>query len=382
MVMQILRRIIRSFLSGALDKGVLQMILIFILAGAFAGMARGIGSVDATVAATLHLIPGKMLYAGIFITACIISFSVGTSVGTIVAVTPIACGIAADTGVSLPFIVGIVVGGAFFGDNLSFISDTTLAATKALGVRMKDKFKANIKVVLPAVILTLGIYVISGLSSGIQVPDMPEVDPVRLIPYILVITLALGGMGVNRILGLGIAACITVACISGLPDGGSRDFNIISSALWQNALDGVLGMVQVIVVAMVAGGLLSVVKEFGWFDVLTDRMTAVVHSKRGALGSIAALVSATNLMTANNTVAILSVGGIAHDIAVKYDLDRKQTAGILDMFSCLVQSLIPYGAQLLMASAFAGISGLSIIPCLFYPLLMGICATISILRTK
>lgn len=369
----IIYKVFRAFFKGALNPGVLQMILIFILAGAFAGIAKGMGAVDATVAATLSLVPGSMIYAGLFLTACIISFSVGTSVGTIVAVVPIACGIASDIGASLPFVTGIVVGGAFFGDNLSFISDTTLAATKALGVEMRDKFAANIRVVLPAVVACLAIYLLAGLNSDITVPQLPQTDAAKLIPYILVITLALCGLGVNLILCIGITACVAVAYFT-----GSADAAKIATDAWA----GISGMTEVIVVALVAGGFLNIIKAAGWFRIFTRWMMGIVKTKRGAMASIAGLISATNFLTANNTVAILSVGGIANDIANEYGLDHRQTAGILDMFSCLVQSIIPYGAQLLMASAFAGIYAVQIIPWLFYPLLMGLCAAISILRIR
>lgn len=368
-----IKEITRAFVKGASNRGVLQMILIFILAGAFAGMAKGMGAVDATVAATLGIIPSSMIYAGLFITACLISFSVGTSVGTIVAVVPIACGIASGMGDSVPFACGIVVGGAFFGDNLSFISDTTLAATKALGVKMRDKFAANFKVVLPAVAATLLIYILMGLSSKTEVPQMPPADVLLLIPYILVITLALCGISVNRILVIGIAAC----CLTAWADG-QTDWQKLGLSAWK----GIEGMRDVIIVALLAGGILNVFKALGWLRRFTLRMMERVSSKRGAMACIAATVSATNLLTANNTVAILSIGGLANDIAQEYDLDRKQTAGVLDIFSCLVQSLIPYGAQLLMAGSLSSVPSASIIPWLFYPMLMGVCAIISVARTK
>lgn len=365
-------RSLKAFFSGALDKGVVQMIVIFVLAGAFAGIAKATGSVDATVAATLRLLPGSMIYAGLFITSCIISFSIGTSMGTIAAVVPLACGIAQQTGVSLSFVTGIVVGGAFFGDNLSFISDTTIAATRAMKVKMKDKFRANIRVVLPAVLISIIIYVIAGLRDGVSAPQMNSVDARMLSPYIMVILLAFCSLDVMLILAIGILQCL----INGMGLGMAAPQ--IALAAWA----GVCGMTSVIIVALIAGGLLSVIKSFGWFDIFTSWMGSHVNSKRGAMASIAGLVSVTNIMTANNTVAILSVGGIAHDIAVKYNLSRKQTAGIMDMFSCLTQSLLPYGAQLLMASALAGLASVEIIPWLFYPLLMGICAIISIFRIK
>lgn len=368
-----IKKQIRDFISGASDKGVLQMLCIFVLAGAFAGLARGIGSVEASVNAALSIIPGSMIYAGLFLTACIISFSVGTSVGTIVAIMPIAVGMASDTGISTPFICGIVVGGAFFGDNLSFISDTTLAATRVMGVNMRDKFKANFLVVLPAVLVTLAIYVFAGLSAHIDIPAADRPDAALLIPYILVIVLALCGLGVIKILCIGIASC----CLTGVL-GGSCTWTDLGGYAWS----GVQSMLDVIIVAVLAGGILSVIKGLGWFDRFTDALRKVVHGRRGALASIAAMVSVTNILTANNTVAIISVGGIASDIADNYDLNRRQCAGILDMFSCLIQSLLPYGAQLLMAASFAGISSVSIIPYLFYPVLMGICAITSIIITK
>ena len=376
--MDLLIRILKAFWQGATNKTGLQMTAIFILAGAFAGIAGQIGAVDATVAATLRLLPAKMLYAGLFLTSCIISFSVGTSVGTIVAVTPIAAGIAADTGVGLPFMVGIVVGGAFFGDNLSFISDTTLAATKALRVEMKDKFKANILTVLPAVILCLAIYLIAGFKADMIIPELSQPQLSRLIPYILVIVLALCGVNVLKILGIGIIACVIVGLV--YPADAAHTVARISGDMAMGAWHGVLGMTQVSIVALVAGGALNVIKEVGWFDAFVNALLKVVNGQRGAMAVIAAMVSVVSMMTANNTVAILTVGGVAYDIASKFKLDPRQTAGILDMFSCLTQSLLPYGAQLLMASALAGISAVGIIPWLFYPMLMGICAIISILR--
>lgn len=368
-----------AFLRGMTDPGVLQMVAIFILAGAFAGMAKGIGAVDATVSAALGFIPGSMIYAGLFLTACIISFSVGTSVGTIAAVVPIACGIAADTGISLPFVVGIVVGGAFFGDNLSFISDTTLAVTKAMGVKMNDKFKANFLTVLPAVAITLAIYVFAGLSADITVPQMEAPQAAKLIPYILVIVLALCGIGVIKILCIGIAACACVGLATAAPGSAMGP---LAADMALDAWAGIKGMISVIIVALVAGGILNIIKEAGWFNRFTEWMMGVVKTKRGAMSSVAGMVAVTNALTANNTVAIITVGGVAKLIADRYELNPRKTAGIMDMFSCLTQSLLPYGAQLLMASAFAGIAPFSIIPWLFYPFLMGICATISILRIK
>ena len=344
------------------------MIWIFVLAGAFAGTAKDIGAVEATVHATLSVVPASMLYAGLFLTACFISMAVGTSVGTIVALAPIATGLAAECGSSVPFMVAIVVGGAFFGDNLSFISDTTIAATQAAGCEMKDKFRTNIIIIAPAVVVVTLIYLLLG-SEVASVPEAQEVNIVKLLPYLLVILLALTGRNVLLILSIGIALNALIGFICG-------DFT------WSGWLvsigNGIAGMSDLIIVTLLAGGLLAMIRNAGGLEFLMTKLTARVSGRRGAQASMALLVCLANFCTANNTIAIITTGPIVKDISDKFGIAPRKTASILDTFSCLIQGLLPYGAQLLMASSLAGISSSSIIPFLYYPFIMGACAILAI----
>lgn len=360
---------IATFSEGAGNKNVLLMIWIFVLAGAFASTAKEIGAIDATVNLALRILPGRLLYAGLFLASCFISMSIGTSVGTIVALVPVAAGIAEEfamggvTGAyaSAPFITAIIVGGAFFGDNLSFISDTTIAATRTQDCSMADKFKANIRIVSPAALLVTILYVIMGSSVSVS-PDAGAIDWVLLIPYVLVIALALSGMNVAAVLtvGLGLNACI------GLLRG-----SLTWTGLLESTGSGISGMGDLIIVTMLAGGMLELIKVNGGLDFIVNGMTKRIKGKRGAELSIAGLVSLANLCTANNTIAIITTGRIARDITRRFGLDPRKSASILDTFSCLVQGIIPYGAQLLMASGLAGISSISIIGYLYYPFVMG-----------
>lgn len=357
------------FSQGAGHPNVLMMIWIFILAGAFATTAKEIGAIDATVNLTLQLLPGKLLFAGLFLAACFISMAVGTSVGTIVALVPVATGIAAETGISAAFITAIVVGGSFFGDNLSFISDTTIAATRTQGCSMADKFKANIRIAAPAAIIVAVIYVVLGLQVSFT-PAAEQINLVLLIPYLMVIGLAIASVNVVLVLAAGITANAVIGfatgkltCISWLGHIGS----------------GIAGMGDLIIVTMLAGGMLEIIRVAGGLDYLIEKMTRRINGKRGAEFSIAALVSLANLCTANNTIAIITTGGIAKDIADKYKLDPRKTASILDTFSCFVQGMIPYGAQMLMAGGLAGISAMGILKFMYYPVTLGIVATLAIL---
>ena len=389
-----LRQRLDTFSEGAGNPRILLMVWIFILAGAFAQTAKDIGAIDATVNLTLRVIPGSMLFAGLFFTACFISMSVGTSVGTIVALVPIATGIAQEAGFSEAFMAAIIVGGAFFGDNLSFISDTTIAATKALDCAMGDKFKANIRIVAPAVLLVFAIYVVKGL--GVSVDVTPEAaDPLKLVPYLLVLVLAFAGMDVMLILSLGLGVNLLIGLVTGS----------LGWADWLSSVgEGIGGMGSLIIVTLLAGGMMALIRAGGGLDwlvgALTRRLAAspdAVSSpesaaapviagydrqsrrqRRGAELSIAALVSLANLCTANNTIAIITVGGIAKDISDRFGLDRKRVASILDTFSCFVQGLIPYGAQLLMASGLAGIGAAAIIRYLYYPFALGLVALAAI----
>ena len=360
---------IAIFSKGAGSPNVLLMIWIFVLAGAFAATAKDIGAIDATVNAALHVLPGKLIYAGLFLAACFISMAVGTSVGTIVALVPIATGIAAETGMGVPFVTAIIVGGAFFGDNLSFISDTTVAATKSQGCSMKDKFRVNLWIAAPAALLVTAVYVLMGL----QVDASPATQPVQwlgLIPYLLVIGLALAGMNVVTVLALGIGVNGVLGWIT-----GSYDF-----VGWMASIGGGIGsMGELIIVSLLAGGLLEIIRYNGGLDFIIEGLTRRIPGRRSASFSIAGLVSLVNLCTANNTIAIITVGPLAKDIAERFKLDPRKTASILDTFSCLVQGIIPYGAQMLMASGLSGVSAVSITGYLYYPFALGLVAVLSIL---
>ena len=360
---------IAVFSKGAGDKNVLLMIWIFVLAGAFAATAKQIGAIDATVNLTLRILPGKLLYAGLFLASCFISMSVGTSVGTIVALVPIAAGIASGIGVGVPFITAIIVGGAFFGDNLSFISDTTIAATRTQNCSMSDKFKANLSIAAPAAAAVAVIYIIMGSSVRFS-PQAGAVDWVLLIPYILIIALSISGMNVSAVLLCGLTVNAIIGFVRGLV-GWSDFLSAVGS--------GISGMGDLIIVTLLAGGMLEVIRECGGLDFIVGSLTKHVKGKRGAELSIAGLVSLANLCTANNTIAIITTGRIARELTEKFGLDPRKSASILDTFSCLVQGLIPYGAQLLMASGLAGISSVSIISYLYYPFALGIIAFAAII---
>lgn len=360
---------IAIFSAGAGSRNVLLMIWIFVLAGAFASTAKEIGSIEATVNATLLLLPGRFLYAGLFLASCFISMAVGTSVGTIVALVPIASGLAAQTGSSLPLIAGIIVGGAFFGDNLSFISDTTVAATKSQGVSMRDKFRVNLWIAAPAAVAITILYIIIG-SDVSAVTSSASVDWVKILPYLTVIVLAIAGMNVVTVLALGIALNGVIGWITG-------SFSFVG---WLSAIgSGIGGMGELIIVSLLAGGLLELIRYNGGLEFVIRLLTRRISTRRGAAFSIAGLISLVNMCTANNTIAIITVGPLAKDISGRFGLDPRKTASILDVFSCLVQGILPYGAQMLMACGLAGISALSIIGRLYYPFALGIMAIAAIL---
>lgn len=359
---------IDTFSRGAGTGNMMLMLWIFVMAGAFANSAKVMGSIDATVGLTLTLLPGSVLLAGLFIAACFISLSIGTSVGTIVALTPIAAGIADQTGGSLPLIVAAVVGGSFFGDNLSFISDTTIAATSTQGCRMSDKFRANSFIAFPAAAVVLVIYMFMG--SGMTSPrELPEVEFVKVIPYIVVLVAAVVGMNVLGVLTVGI--CLTG--VIGIADGSFGVFG------WFGAMgDGIVGMGELIIITMMAGGMLELIKENGGIDCLISMLTGRIKSKRGAELSIAALVGLVDVCTANNTVAIITVGGISKRIGDRFGVDSRKAASILDTMSCAVQGIIPYGAQMLMAAGLASLNPVGIIPYLYYPFCIGLFTLLAI----
>ena len=352
-----LKHRIKVFSRGGGTENMLLMIWIFILAGAFANSAKEMGSIDDMVSLTLQLLPSDTIFAGLFLAASIISLSIGTSVGTIVALMPVAVGVASTVGIEVPYVAAIVVGGALFGDNLSFISDTTVCATQSQGCRMSDKFKANIRIALPAAILILVYYAVVG--GNVSTPtELPEIDVFKVLPYIVVLVAAMLGVDVLVVLACGIVLTGIVGMCYG-------DYTVVT---WFKAIaDGIIGMGELIILTMLAGGVLEVIRANGGIRFVMDKILVHVHSKRSAELSIAALVSVVDVCTANNTVAIITVAGIAKDISHKYGLDPKRVASILDTFSCIMQGLIPYGAQLLMGAALASISPVQIIPHLYYP---------------
>ena len=360
---------IMQYSQGAANKNVMLMIWIFILAGAFAQSAKDIGAIDATVNLTLQLLPSNLLLAGFFLAACFISLSIGTSVGTVVALVPVIAGIAEKTGMNMGFMTAIVVGGAFFGDNLSFISDTTIAATRTQGCAMRDKFKVNFRIVLPAALVVLGYYVYRGL--GMVVPqDVQAIEWVKVIPYLVVLGTAFMGFNVALVLFLGLLSTGVV----GMATGSIGLFDWFSSMG-----NGMTGMGELIIITLMAGGMLELIRFNGGVDYIIHVLTRKIEGKRGAELCIAALVSIANICTANNTIAIITVGPLANDIATKYGVDKRKSASILDTFSCIIQGLIPYGAQMLMAAKLASLSPLSIIEYLYYPMGILLMALFSIL---
>ena len=363
-----LRKRIDIFSQGAATGQMMLMIWIFVLAGAFAHSAKMMGAIDATVNLALTILPGNMLLAGLFLAACFISLSVGTSVGTIVALSPIAAGLAEQTGTSIPLMTAVVVGGSFFGDNLSFISDTTIVATSTQGCKLSDKFRVNSFIVVPAALFILVVYIIMG--TGIESPQhIAEVSAIRVIPYLAVLVTAILGMNVMAALSLG----IILTGIIGIVDGSYDVFT------WMGAMgEGITSMGELIIITMMAGGLLEIIKYNGGIDFIIKGLTRHVKNKRGAELSVAGLVSLVDICTANNTVAIITIGGIAKRIADRYGVDNRKCASILDTFSCCVQGIIPYGAQLLMAAGLASLNPISLLPYLYYPYALGTAALLAI----
>ena len=362
MTRQPLSEAIGNYSRGATDQNIMLMIWIFVLAGAFAASTKAMGAVDATVALTLRVVPEQFLPAGIFIAACFTSISIGTSVGTIVALTPIASAIAEQTGSPTPWLVAIVVGGALFGDNLSFISDTSIAATRTQGCSMRDKFRTNVKIVTPAAIVTLLIYIIAPQEITSYTATEMTSPWYTILPYLLVLVLSAIGTNVLIVLTLGIltSGAIGLAC---------GQMNLLD---WFSVMgEGIDSMGQLIIITMMAGGMLEMIRINGGIDFIISRFTSRVNSRRAAEASIAALVMFADICTANNTVAIISVGSIARQIADRFGISPRRTASLLDTFSCCIQGILPYGAQLLMAAGLASISPVEIIPHLYYPMIMG-----------
>lgn len=364
-----LKERVNIFSRGAGNENIMLMVWIFVLAGAFASIADQMGAIDATVNLTLRFLPANMLLPGLFLAACFISLSIGTSVGTVVALTPVAVGIAEQTGSSLPMIVAIVVGGAFFGDNLSFISDTTIVATQTQGCKMNDKFKANIWLAAPAALIVLIIYIIIG--QGVETPSaIPTIEWYKVVPYMAVLILALAGLNVLVVLLIGIILAGVIGILCG-------SFDMLG---WMDAMGkGIMGMSELIIVTLLAGGMLAIIRHNGGIDYLIQALTMRIKGQRGAKLTMALLVILADLCTANNTIALVTIGPMAREIADRYGIDKRMSASILDTFSCFAQGLIPYGAQLLMAAGLASITPFEIIGYLYYPMVLGGVVLIGIL---
>lgn len=369
------RKRVDTYSKGAGANNLMLMLWIYVLAGSFAASAKAMGAVDATVNLALSILPASMILPGLFLAACFISVSIGTSVGTVVALVPIAAGLAHSMDANVGMMTAIIVGGAYFGDNLSFISDTTVVATQTQNCKMSDKFKVNSMIVVPAAVLVLIAYSVMGV--GLQAPThINEVEYMKVLPYLTVLITAIAGMNVMAVLTLGTLLCGAIGIGSHLL-GGSGSYDLFG---WFSAMgNGIIGMGELIIIAMMAGGMLEIIRENGGIDFIINKITAHVNSKRGAELSIAALVSMVNICTANNTVAILTVGNISKKIGDRFGVDNRKAASILDTFSCMVQGLIPYGVQMLLAAGLANLSPMDILPYLYYPLAIGVAALLAIL---
>ncbi|GHV12521.1 sodium:proton antiporter [Bacteroidia bacterium] len=365
---------IELFCRGCANDTILLMVVIFILAGAFAGTANAMGAVDATVNMLLALLPQQAIMASLFIASCFISMAMGTSCGTIAALAPIAVGISGQMGVSIPAMIGIVVGGSMFGDNLSFISDTTIVATRTQGVRMKDKFKANFRMVLPVAMIVLLVYIFQGTQLSVETwraASLQDVEWLKVIPYIVVLITALCGVNVITVLTLGIV-------LSGIIGLATSGFSVWE---WTGAMSkGIVSdMGELIIVSLMAGGMFELIRYNGGIDWLIEKLTRRIKSQRTAETAISGLTIFTDLCTANNTIALIITGPITKTISTKFSLDSKRIAGLIDTSSCFIQSLLPYGAQLLIASGLAGINPMEIIPYLYYPMGIGLAIAVTVL---
>lgn len=360
---------ITIFSRGAGNTNLLLMVWIFMLAGAFAASAKEMGAAGAMVDLTLHFLPAKFALTGLFLAACVTSLCMGTSVGTIVALMPIAAGLAERTEMALPMVAAAVVGGAFFGDNLSFISDTTIVATQSQGCQLSDKFRYNVRMVMPAALIVAVAYVFLG-GEAADITATGAIEWWKVLPYLAVLVCAACGINVLVVLTAG----NILTCLTGILDGSYDLMGWIGSAS-----QGIMGMSELILISMLAGGIFAIFSYVGGLDFIIDRMTRHIKGRAGAEWSICGLVAFANICTANNTIAILSVGDITRRVAEQFDIDPRRSASLLDTTSCCVQGILPYGAQLLMASGLAGISAISIVPYLFYPMLLGLAVIVTIL---
>lgn len=364
-----LKERLEIYAEGVRDSSMMLMLWIFLLAGAFAASAKAMGAIDATVALALRNLPSSFLLPGIFIAACFISMSVGTSVGTIAALTPVAVGIADGAELSTAFTVAIVVGGAYFGDNLSFISDTTIVSTQTQGCKMSDKFRVNSRIVIPAAILVLCLYAWLGRNLDVDYQGAP-VNFWKVLPYLIVVVLAVCGVHVLIVLLIGVVLCGVVGISAG-------EYDLFG--WFQSMADGMNSISELLIMTLLAAGLLSIIRHNGGIRVIIASITRHINSVRGAEMSIALLVCLINICTANNTVAIMTAGPIARDIAQRFGIDPRKSASLLDTTSCFTQALLPYGAQMLIAAGLASLNPVSMVPCLYYPMALIVAVALSIL---
>ncbi|MEW9798666.1 Na+/H+ antiporter NhaC family protein [Alteromonas sp. CYL-A6] len=348
------------FCRGGGDHNIILLVLIFLLAGAFYALTIDIGARDATVNFALTVVPETLILPGLFLICCFISFAMGTSMGTITALSPIGAGLATSLNLPVEMLLGIVVGGAMFGDNLSFVSDTTIAATRSQGVNLKDKFRANLLVAVPASVCTLALLLFIPVDVA-SVPDARAYDAWRMLPYLLIIASALMGLNVILVLTTGIVS----AALVGL---AQQQMDLLT--VMETVQKGMGWMQDLAMIAITIGGIVALMHANGGITWLISMLTRRVRSKRGAEFSIAGLVSFLDITTANNTIAIVTAGPIARDLNAQYGVDPRRTASLLDVFSCAFQGLVPYGAQLLSAAAVVGISPLAITPYSWYPMLI------------
>ena len=350
--------------KGIGDENVVTMCLIFLAAGAFSGAVGAAGGVDSTVNLGLSLIPSQFAVVGLFLIGCFISVSMGTSVGTITALAPIAVGVSEATGFNMALCLASVVSGAMFGDNLSMISDTTIAAVRTQGCEMSDKFKMNFKIVLPAAIISAIIYFVSTLGGASEV-EIGDYNIIQVIPYLLVLGGALVGINVFVVLIVGTVASVAAGLITG---------TMTIATMFSSIGSGVTGMYDITVISITVAAISALVKEYGGIDFVLNFIRSRTRTKKGAMLSIGALVLGVDLSTANNTIAIVLAGPIAKEISDEFGIDPRRSASLLDIFASVGQGLIPYGAQMLYAAAAAGISTYALIPYAFYPMLMAVCA--------
>ncbi|MFA0035918.1 Na+/H+ antiporter NhaC family protein [Vibrio sp. 10N.261.52.A1] len=373
-----LNRAIEQFLSGVGHKDIIAMCMIYLLAGAFAAVAKASGGVDATVNLGLSAIPTSMILPGIFLISAFIATAMGTSMGTIAAVAPVALGIADSAGMSIPLTAGVVLSGAMFGDNLSIISDTTIAATRSQGCEMRDKFKENIRIALPAALIAIVIFAFN--STATQVPETGPIEWLKVLPYITILILAVSGMNVFVVLTIGILLA------GGVSLGYLENYGLTDYA--QDIYAGFGNMQEIFLLSMLIGGLSELMRRQGGLAFLTNLVSSMIrafgssHSKqangRASELGIAGLVSMVNMCTANNTVAIIVSGSVARQLAEENDVSPRRSASLLDIFSCVIQGVLPYGAQVLLLGSVFNLSPLEIVSNSYYCFALAIVAVVAV----